>query len=425
MRTSIQTRLRLRPVGFRPWEISSLVQRSVIEEHASEAAFLRNQRTKAEAAPHYKLKHLAMLDERLLAHLQGLRVASHFGWRAAQAGLDLGDPGAVFVTAYLAFASGDTQKMRQALYLGLSQPSFHGSLEAALGWLNLDEVRGSLDLLLQSSAPAHRRVALAALVAHCVDPGDVLARALEDSDAPLRARALRAVGELKRTDLCSAAKACLNDPDLDSRFWASWSLAIMGESSAAEGAIQAAQKKHDHIRRALLVSMRCGRPQWARECVRALAGQPATMRQAIQAAGAFGDPAVIAWLLDHMTDPLHARVAGEAFSMITGADLDYLGLKRDAPEEKPAEAAPEDENLPWPNLEALIKWWDGKRDRFARGQRYLTGQPVSTKCAIEVLRNGYQRQRQAATIELARLSNAEILFLVADRADRQRRRLAA
>jgi hypothetical protein len=111
--------------------------------------------------------------------------------------------------------------------------------------------------------------------------------------------------------------------------------------------------------------------------------------------------------------------------MITGADLDYLGFKQDAPAESPVESDPEDKELPWPDTQRLAQWWSTQQSRYVCGQRYLGGQSISSASSLQVLREGYQRQRRAAAIELARLNEAAPLFPVADRTDRQRRRLAA
>ena len=55
----------------------------IVEQHAEEAAFLWPLRDTGVDAPHYKRHHLARLDERVEAHVDGLRVAGEAGWRIA------------------------------------------------------------------------------------------------------------------------------------------------------------------------------------------------------------------------------------------------------------------------------------------------------------------------------------------------------
>src|SRR4051812_27330769 len=92
----------LRPIGFRPWEISAMINQEVVDQHAEEAAFLWTQRDRATEAPQYALKDLAKLDERVEAHVDGLRVAADAGWATALAQLDQGR-GEVFAASVLAF----------------------------------------------------------------------------------------------------------------------------------------------------------------------------------------------------------------------------------------------------------------------------------------------------------------------------------
>jgi len=420
----------VRPIGFRPREISSLFNTAVIEQHASAAAFLWLKRDGAVRSPHYKLKHLAALDERVSAHLQGLRVAGEMGWRAVLATLAKANPGSVFVASYLAFASGDIPKMRHALHLGLSQDSFRRALEGGLVWAELVEVRPGLESLQRSANPEHQALALGVLAAHDVDCGDFLGRALKSTDPVLRVRALEVVGRSRRRDLSDAVRSQLGDVDPSCQFWAAWALALVGHSEGTALAFELGTHNYETRTYAIDVAMRLGDPEWARQHIRSLASRAETLRIAIQAAGALGDPAVVPWLLRQMLDPRTARVAAEAVSTITGADLHFLGLKQDPAEPAPeSDAAPEeeveDQDLPWPNPGRLTQWWQEQQSQYVAGQRYLAGHRISAEGSLEVLRQGYQRQRRASAIELVASSDTAPLFSVVDRADRQQRRLAA
>ncbi len=52
----------------------------IVSQHAEEAAFLWLLRSNAIHQPHYALKDLAKLDDRVAAHLDGLRVAEEPDW---------------------------------------------------------------------------------------------------------------------------------------------------------------------------------------------------------------------------------------------------------------------------------------------------------------------------------------------------------
>ena len=65
---------------------------------------------------------------------------------------------------------------------------------------------------------------------------------------------------------------------------------------------------------------------------RGLAENSETLRGALCAAGALGDPTSIPWLIEQMAASALARVGGESFTMITGVDLAYDDLDTDKPE---------------------------------------------------------------------------------------------
>ena len=69
---------------------------AVIEQHAEDAAALAELRRRHVAAPHIKLQHLARVDERLAAHLDGLLVAGEAGWKHCEAALGSVSAGVLF-----------------------------------------------------------------------------------------------------------------------------------------------------------------------------------------------------------------------------------------------------------------------------------------------------------------------------------------
>ena len=56
----------------------------VIEQHAEEAAFLWLLRSGAVQKPNYDLNDLTELDNRVEAHVDGLRIAGDAGWDICQ-----------------------------------------------------------------------------------------------------------------------------------------------------------------------------------------------------------------------------------------------------------------------------------------------------------------------------------------------------
>ena len=71
----------------------------VVQQHAEEAATLRNTRSYLVSAPHVRLHHLRRLDDRLAAHLDGLAVAGEYGSKLTTAALENPGSGETFTAA--------------------------------------------------------------------------------------------------------------------------------------------------------------------------------------------------------------------------------------------------------------------------------------------------------------------------------------
>ena len=407
---------------FSPAGISASFNLPVLEEHVTDAAFLWHLRERAIRAPHYKLSQLALLDGRVIAHLEGLRAAGAGGIDQARFALRELDASTLFVMAYLAFRSHDRQTIRDVMAIALSDAALLDAAVGALAWQPLEALEETMSALSRSGRPEYRRMALAAYAAHRWDPGILVERAADDSDSALRARALRAIGELGRLELAESLRRGLSDPELLCRIWASWSLALLGEPHAPQMLFEQAGRDPQLSRMAIDMAMRTAEPAWGRQLIRELCADDDTLRLAVVAAGSFGDVSVVPWLLELTAQPEVARAAAEAFAMLTGAELELAALKRDAPQDAPP-SHEEDEDLRWPNPDGLRRWWSAERARFQSGARYIAGQPVSEGGALHVLRRGYQRQRRGAAILLAHLRRGEILVSTSRRADWQRLQL--
>ena len=408
--------------GFEPREVSTLLNRGVIEEHADDAIVLWRMHQHAVGAPLYKLRDLALLDERILAHLEGVQTAGTQGLTIAKRSLASEDPGAVFVVAYLGFSARDTEIMRQIAHVAAAREPFIEAFVSALTWIEWKDIEDPVQFLARSERPEFRCAAVATAAAHRVRAEDLFVAAAHDSSADVRARALKAIGETKCHSLVSVLQAAMDGAEVSCRFWAAWSMALFGDERAAAVAYETGAADITLSRSAIEIAMRAGEVGWARSVVRSLARNGATLREAIIAAAAVGDPASIPWLLSFLAHPEFARLAAEAIATIAGVDLEAAAFKQDAPADAP-EPHPDDADLRWPAPQGLSTWWEREQHHFVAGQRLLAGAPVGESAAIDVLRSGYQRQRGAAALELARLRSDTMLFPVAERADRQQRRL--
>jgi uncharacterized protein (TIGR02270 family) len=399
-----------------------MVIETVVNQHAEEVAFLWLLRDAAVHTPHYSLTDLAHLDDRVDAHIDGLRIASDIGWKICKEALSQEEAGEVFAAAVLAFESGNETRIQTALEVGSTSPELSRGLVSALGWFSYQQAETCITQLLTSASPVLRRIGLAACAVHRQDPGYPLAATLSDDDPLLRARALRAAGQLGRVDLLHLLQNSLTLDDELCRYSAAWSAALLGDIGAIPTLQAIADLDVPYKEEAVKMALRRMDLTTAHYWQKSLVQKPDSIRLAVIGAGVIGDPGSIPWLIDQMTIPELARVAGEAFMMVTGVDIAYEDLEGEWPEgfEAGPTEDPEDENvdmdpdedLPWPEPEAIQAWWYNHRGQFQRGTRYLLGNPMSIAWLQNVLRNGMQRQRAAAALELAMRQPGQPLFEV-------------
>jgi len=409
----------------------------VVTTHAEEAAFLWLIRDAAVHAPHYRLWELAKHDDRVEAHLDGLRIDAEPGWDIVETALvEIGEPGEVFAAGVLAFESGAPDKIQQVIEVGTATPEAARGLIAALGWLTYEQASKHIKGLLTAGAPAMKRVGIAAAAIHRRNPGPALLAAFGADDPGLKARAFRAAGELGLVDTHITLRANLKAKDSTVRFWAAWSNALLNGHKDAVAYLQnVAEAGGPFAERAAQMTMRRLAPNDAKTWLKRLVRELGHKRIAIIAAGAFADPEAIPFLIEQMKIPKLSRVAGESFSLITGANIAHEDLDGEKPEgfqagptEDPEEedvAMDADLDLAWPDPALIQRWWSTRQGNFARGTRYLLGRPITPESLRLALKDGYQRQRAAAAIELALPSPGKPLFEVRIPASRQQRLLAS
>lgn len=407
----------------------------IIEQHAEETAFLWLLRNSAIKEAHYNLMYLQRLEDRLEAHIDGLRVAQEAGWECALANLErFKEASEMFAAAVLAFESSNPDYLQTLYAIAEQTPETVDGLISALGWIEPKYLQGKVNGLLNSKFPFWRCVGIAACAIHRVDPKQFLEQSLQDADHALLSRALKACGELGRNDLHEKISPHLAHPDADVQFWAAWSLSLFGNRREAILSLQQFIFRPNHYaEEAIRLLCRMQALSDIQQLLGSLVKQHQALRLAIQGVGASGDSRYIPWLIQQMAIPEQARIAGEAFSLITGVDLAYEDLETDQPADfqaGPNEDAADDnvdldsdENLPWPNPQLIKDWWQKHQTNFPSGQRYLIGKPISIEQCAQVLKTGMQRQRYAAALELALMQTNAPLFETRAKVDRQKKQL--
>lgn len=407
----------------------------IIDQHAEDASFLWLLRNNAVSAPHYDLGDLAKLDDRIDAHLDGLRIAGDYGWQVCSENLQIKESGEVFTAAILALEGQSEERINLVYDIVEQAPETVNGLISAFGWVEKHNLQGKVNGLLISSSPFWRQVGISACAVHRVDPAKFLEQAIWDENLSLRVRSLKAVGELGRVDLKMALLEQLNHENDQIRFWAAWSAVLVGDRGQALSILRLEiEANSEFCLPAMQVALRVLDIQSVKTTLKMLTDNKVTLRLAVIGAGISGDPVYISWLIQQMLVARLAKVAGEAFSHLCGVDLAYQDMEGELPEgevetgptENPDDESVEmdaDEDLPCPDPDKVQQWWQDNKDSFKPGIRYLYGKPANTEQCSWVLNNGTQRLRYAAAVILALTQPEHVLFEVREKGKWQQKAL--
>ncbi len=407
----------------------------VLFEHAEETSFLWALRTSRARSGVYTLQRFGELDERLEAHIDGLREGGEAAWRICEMRLGTEQAGEMFAAAVVAGAEGDASRLHRLLALEEAVPALRPGMVAAFGWIAPEVARDILAALLGSAAPRHLALAFACCSAHRIDPGARLGDGIDAEEASVGAAALRAAADLGRQDVAAACARHWTDADEACRFEAARASVLLGDREAALAHLRVVAAAPGPWQRAALeLALQASPLEAARALFREAGGDAAQRSPSMVAlAGELGDPAAVPALIEAMNVPATARAAADAFSVITGVDVAAAGLDSQPPAgfaagptddpSDPDVAMDPDVGLPWPDAGAVARWWHANGTGFAAAARHLGGQPPTGPWCRQLLYGGTQRTRSLAAIHLALLEPGHPLFPTEAPVSAQRRRL--
>ncbi|NPC81039.1 TIGR02270 family protein, partial [Pyxidicoccus fallax] len=310
-------------VGLRVMRMVSILV-DVFEEHLSEAAFHWFQWEQALLAPDANLQETAGAEERLRAHLDGLSVGGELIAEALLSPcLESEEPAELFVAAF-ALMTGDLDGAVEPILASLSSrpPGQRSSIQRALELVEWPDVAGFLRPLLGEAGPGLQALALEVLAFHHVVPdADAVASFLEADDERTCAAALRCLTPLPPhlarvhlprllVDSRSAVRDAALEAGLLSGTSLAWEQCLNG---VGRGAIPTQPQM-------LLLGLRGGRVGVER-LIRLL-DQAELRAGALWALGFSGQVVAAEACLKWMEQEATARLAGEAFSAITGLRLE-------------------------------------------------------------------------------------------------------
>jgi uncharacterized protein (TIGR02270 family) len=390
------------------------VMMDILEEHLDEATFLWSQWERALLSPAFALSDTAELEERLLAHLDGLVAGGEIAaGELLLPALETDEAERISSAAFALLAGGGKRELEETLAVldGGDEVQRHGVGRA----LELSEREGldaALRKRLTADDKALRVTAFQVLAFRRAAPAETRLEWLYRDDAEQVLAALRDARPLPRDVIQTVLPQLLVDPRPGVREAAIMAGLVSGARSAWKACRKVAEEGGAGRRQCLLVLALGGEAQDA-EWLVGLLGQEALRSDVLWALGFSGQAIAAEACLKWMSDAKVAALAGEAFSAITGLKLE--GAYREPPQEGEedglvpleeedldADLVPGPEaSLPVPIREAVEGWWQKARKDFERGARYLRGKKASAGELLEALGREPMRRRPVHALELA------------------------
>lgn len=392
----------------------------VLEEHLDEAAFLWLQWERSLVAPTFVLNEVAGLEERLLAHVDGLVL----GGASATENLLIPaleaheDVERITAAAYTLLGSENpsgAEAVRTALES--APPEALPAFQRALELKGYEALPSWFSTLLKQDEPLELALALEVFASHGVDPGPALPDLLRHEEPQVAAAALRAAARLRAPLERQVLQAGLTSPVSALRDSAITAGLQKGHRSAWTACQAAVDSRANGLRLPALVLALSGDAREV-ERLKRLLEEPRHRPDALWALGFSGQPAAAELCLQWMEDDAVSHLAAEAFCAITGLNLEGR-LAAPHVEEEPLPPLEEEaldvaltpkpeDDLPRPVAAEVLAWWKESRKNFELDRRYLHGRPFGTEALLESLMTAPMRRRHALALDLALRSRGEL-----------------
>jgi uncharacterized protein (TIGR02270 family) len=370
--------------------------------------------------PLYRRRQFEQLEGKVNHYIEAMLLHIHSGDELLSR-VRLTDWGAVYITAYIAIKTGN-------------QIAFHSAVDAVKDERQGRELRDALHKApFEVAKPfildiAHHhnpwvQVAVIRAVGHHFDQinPDWLRHYLSSDSVAVRVAVLRVIGDKGLTDHATEVEAFFDHDDAPVRFQAAFSGNLLGIDGAYQAILPFCFTDNPYLRKALGLVHHLHDISAIKRAIPRIQNSQVSVRIKAYNIAMAGLVEWIPTLLEWMNDPEYAPLAGEAFCFITGADLNANDLLLRNPEICESHEAPlaqkrkqdpwtqaYEEDLPWPDANAVAAWWKTNRQRFQAETRYLAGKTLTEAHLRQVSEDGTQPQRHQADLVL-RLYHAGVI----------------
>lgn len=385
----------------------------LIDESLDEATFLW-QRWEAElSSPHRNLDQIwEWTEDRLAGALDGVRVAPDAMLESLLAGAMASDDAFRQTAAASALATAPARNARHLLADAVRDAT-GPQLAACMRGIEVANLDGSfapVSKILAGSGPEHSAALCRLKAFRRASLGPELAAAFESRVVSLQVEVMRAVRYLPPEYVGSWVATGLKHDHAAVRAAAIESGICRRIPNAWAAALEYVRQPRAETSRLLPLVAMLGGPAEHKLILDSVT-DASLQRAALWSLGHIGTREAVDLCLLAMKNPKLARMGGEAYCTITGANLEDDKLTAPEPEDPPTPAFEKDDldaNLvprpeelwPLPDSQLVRKHWEEAAPRFQPGRRYLRGLPHDGKAMLSAIVQGPMLRRPDHIFEM-------------------------
>jgi|GEM_PF-2231552 len=381
----------------------------------NDAPFAWFLRREASLSASYQLDELNEEDQKLAAFFDALRIGTESG-REPEKELNFNDWGAVFIGTVLGLSLDRLSLIEAAIDAVDDDHDRAEELFQAVQWQ-----RPTVEKIQILEAHDNPLVRQAVIAAYQQPPTDhLIAHWFKDQGSAVICRTLDFIGQHRLTQYQEQISMAYGHAEPSVQFAAAKAGVLTNEPAALSIIEQFALNSSEYLRESLEFIFRFGNHTHTYQWVNNILNSNLSPRIKVLSVAYNGQIDPMPLIFEVMEDVNFAQVAGEAFSLLTGANIIEDNLDEEQPAgDEPTAAQKHDfdehyrdyeEELPWPSTERTQAWWSENASRFNSGERYLAGLAINRENTLKTLYQGNQAQRRAAAFELAAADQSQALI---------------
>ena len=366
----------------------------------------------ATGSPQFRKQHLSEMNDRLEAYLDCYLISESSGVSIAET-VRLDDWGAVFTIGLTAVLSHDMSGFQRAVE-AMTKSRHSDELSDALCRTDFETARPYLLEIARHPNPLVRIAAIKAAGHHTREISEAwLSPMLHDPSPEVGIAALQIIADNQLKVFRQEVSDLLTHEDEGVRFHAAYAGNLIGIAEAYKVLTPFCYRETPYFRKALGLLYPMLNHKTILDAVKRILEGAYSIRIKTYNLAMSGLPDEIPRLFEWMKMPEYAQLAAEAFSFITGVDFideDLVldpsmisgsvkkQLKQDRKQDPWTQSYEED--LPWPDPQAVEAWWTANQHRFQSGNRYLAGKTLTEENLRQIAEDGTQPQRHQAKLIL-------------------------